>query len=277
MIAGIIGDIIGSVYEAHQWANKDISLIQSLPFDKAIIKPLLKEAKWVREDYSWTDDTLCTLALYKAFYTNSSPVSTMVELCKKYQNETIGFGRSFEKWLDNPVPYQSYGNGAVMRIGFIPYLPISLEDKISLAYDYTKISHDHEDCYNAVNEFIILSEKLKLDKINDNYKKECIKEILNKYKYEQSVESLHNEFKFEINALQTFLQAIVIVLEGDSFEDILRNSFYVGGDSDTLACIACNIGSMLYEVPEYMITLAKEKLEPYEDLTLILNHFEKSP
>lgn len=116
MIAGIIGDIIGSVYEAHQWANKDISLIQSLPFDKAIIKPLFKEAKWVREDYSWTDDTLCTLALYKAFYTNSSPVSTMVELCKKYQNETIGFGRSFEKWLDNPVPYQSYGNGAVMRI-----------------------------------------------------------------------------------------------------------------------------------------------------------------
>ena len=34
MIGGIIGDIIGSVYEAHQWSSKELPLIQKLPVDK---------------------------------------------------------------------------------------------------------------------------------------------------------------------------------------------------------------------------------------------------
>lgn len=275
MLAGIIGDVIGSVYEAQQWQRKDLSLIQSLPFDENLVVPLLKNAKWVRQDYSWTDDTLCTLALYSAYIHKSDPVETMVYLCKKYFNESIGFGKSFNQWLDNPIPYESFGNGAIMRIGFIPFLNLNIQDKIQLGIDYTNISHNHKDSLAAVVDFILLCEWLKDDKKVKNFSKRSIQTMLNKYQYLHSVEDLHKAKSFEINALTTFLQACVIVLESQNMHEVLVNSFYVGGDSDTLACIACNLASMIYPLDPTLWSYAEKTLTPFSELHHLVSHFQK--
>lgn len=271
MIAGCIGDIIGSVYEGRQWARKDLELIQPLPLNSIFVPDLLKNTKWVRADYSWTDDSLCTLALYHAYINDKSPVESLVYFCKKYGDESIGFGGNFKKWLDNPVPYGSFANGSIMRIGFIPYLNLTLKEKLDLGISYTNISHNHQDSLNAVREFILLTHHLRLKTASNRF---LLNEVLNKYTFNKTVEMLHNEAKFEMNALQTFLQACVVVSESSHFEDVLKNCFYVGGDSDTLACVAANIASHVFTVPTELIHLVDTKFKGYPDLNELLKHFK---
>jgi ADP-ribosylglycohydrolase len=270
MLHGIVGDVIGSVYEAYQWKSKDLKLLLEKDIDYKELTPFFKDAKWVRTSQSWTDDTLCTLALYNAYVKNTSPIDSMVHFCKKYKNESIGFGKAFEKWLDNPKPYASYANGALMRIGFIPYLDISLEEKLKIAQQYTGVSHNHADCFQAVSSFIVLSEKLK----HNNDYKTIIGDFLSQNNYFKTVEQLHSDFKFEMNAMTTLLQSCVILIESESYEELLKNAFYVGGDSDTLACIAGNLSSFVFELPEYLEEYALSTLKPFEDLNNLVIDFK---
>lgn len=245
MIGGIIGDIVGSVYEGKQWDKRDLELFQTFPFTD--VSDVLKNTKWVRTTPGWTDDSLCTLALFSAYINKLSPVSELVRCCKKYANDATGFGGNFTKWLDNPVPYGSYANGSIMRIGFINHLDIPLQDKLDLAYDYTIISHNHEDSTTAVLDFVRL-----IEEINDltlAEKKACIAAYLNAVNWTETVETLHDKKVFDMNALVTFKQALTIVLESNSFEEVMKLSCYVGGDTDTIACVAGNIAEHLWAIP----------------------------
>ena len=162
MIGGIIGDVIGSVYEGYQWQTKELELIQQDVVSKnKNIEPLLKNTKWVREQPSWTDDTLCSLALYSAYISKTNPSKTLQSLCLKYQNESIGFGKGFKLWLQDTKPYNSCGNGAIMRIGFIPFLNLSLREQKTLAIDYTNISHNHPRSIETVLDYLNFTDILK--------------------------------------------------------------------------------------------------------------------
>lgn len=234
MIGGIIGDIVGSVYEGKQWDKRDLELFQAFPFTD--VSDVLKNAKWVRTTPGWTDDSLCTLALFSAYINKLSPVSELVRCCKKYATAATGFGGNFTKWLDNPVPYGSYANGSIMRIGFINHLDIPLQDKLDLAYDYTVISHNHEDSTTAVLDFVLLIEEIKDLTLLE--KKAGIASYLKAVNWTETVETLHDKKVFDMNALVTFKQALTIVLESNSFEEVMKLSCYVGGDTDTIACVA---------------------------------------
>lgn len=273
MIAGIVGDVIGSVYEASQWTRKDLPLIQELPVNKDDVVPCFKNIDFVRTSYKWTDDTMCTLALYSAYINKTDPAKTLQSLCIKYYNESNGFGASFKKWLDNPVPYESFANGSIMRIGFIPHLELSLTEKISLGRQYTEISHNHADSFQAVDDYIVLSELLINCSKNKDFSKECLKDHLEAQDFTSTVESMHEKISFEMNALVTLNQAVRIVYESSSIEEVLRNCFYVGGDADTLACIACNLASHLYETPKEMVSLAMDSLKDYPELYALVEHF----
>lgn len=249
MIGGIIGDIIGSVYEGKQWDKRDLELFQTFPFTD--VSDVLKNTKWVRTTPGWTDDSLCTLALFSAYINKLSPVSELIRCCKKYANEATGFGGNFTKWLDNPVPYGSYANGSIMRIGFINHLDIPLQDKLDLAYDYTVISHNHEDSTTAVLDFVLLIEEIKDLTLPE--KKAAITSYLKAVNWTETVETLHDKKVFDMNALVTFKQALTIVLESNSFEEVMKLSCYVGGDTDTIACVAGNIAEHLWTIPTDLV------------------------
>lgn len=269
MIAGIIGDVIGSVYEAYQWQNKNLALIQPLPLtNNKDIKTKFNNTKWVRKQYGWTDDSLCTLALYHAYIHQKDPTKVLQDFCKRYMSNDIGFGKSFQAWIDNPIPYESFGNGSIMRIGFIPYLDISLEEQQQLGKKYTEISHNHPDSFQAVEGFINIANELK------NNNKDILNIFLDQHQFNKNIEQMHQEFIFEMNALQTLLQAIVIIKESSSIEEVLINCFYVGGDCDTLACITLNLAAMIYEIPMELWSFSKEKFESYPELKLLIEHFE---
>lgn len=271
MLAGIVGDVLGSVFEAHQWQDRNIPLVHTKPvLEHPQIKPLFENLKWVRKSQSWTDDTLCSLALYKAYVNNADPVQTMVDICTAYADPATGFGKAFGKWLENPVPYESYANGSIMRIGFIPYLPLTLSEKLELAYEYTDISHNHLDSQTAVHDFITLFDNIK------NGGREVLYEYLNSNNYLYTVEDLHDAFVFEMNAKVTLLQAVVAILESTCMEEVYSNCFYIGGDSDTLACVAGNLASSIYETPPLLQGFAMGTLATTPELLSLALHFEEN-
>lgn len=87
---------------------------------------------------------------------------------------------------------------------------------------------------------------------------------------------MHKEKAFEINSLTTLYQVIAIVYESNSFESTLRNSFYVGGDSDTLATIAGNIASLVYEIPENAYKIIELALRNDQEIVELVKHFKNN-
>lgn len=276
MIGGIIGDVIGSVYEAHQWISKDLPFIQSLPVDKSLAVPNFKDTKWVRTNYGWTDDTLCTLGLYKAYVEKTDYATTLQDVCVRNMNDSIGFGKAFKSWLDDIEPYNSYANGSIMRIGFIPFLPLTLSQKLTLGYEVTKISHNHLNSFQAVQDYITLCHALKEDMKVNGVSKEVLKTYLLNQEFDLSVEQMHEDNRFELNAMYTLCQAVAIVYESNNFEEVLRNAFYVGGDSDTLATVAGNIASVIFSIPPYLMDVAEVSMATNKELYDLVVHFSEN-
>ena len=122
MIGAIIGDIVGSRYERFNHKSKEFDM-----FDKKC-RP--------------TDDSIMSLAIAKALleceeeYDNLSAkaISCMQELGRIYKN--AGYGGSFTKWIfaDEPQPYNSFGNGAGMRVGPCGFAAKTIEVGIDKIY-----------------------------------------------------------------------------------------------------------------------------------------------
>lgn len=113
MLGAIIGDIAGSRFEWNNRKSKDFELLSHI--------------KKCRP----TDDSVMTLAIAQAILDcggscdslSRQAVAWMQELGQKYPH--AGYGGSFRKWIydDDPQPYNSWGNGAAMRVspcGFRP-------------------------------------------------------------------------------------------------------------------------------------------------------------
>ncbi len=101
MIGAISGDIISSVYEWDNIKTKDFDLFSPKCF--------------------FTDDTILTVALADSILTGTIYADNMRIFYAWYPNG--GYGSSFHHWAQsrNPGPYNSWGNGAAMRISPVGY------------------------------------------------------------------------------------------------------------------------------------------------------------
>lgn len=271
MLAGIIGDVLGSVYEGYQWQFKNFKLVQPKT-ETRINKVLKKQIPFVRSTPTWTDDTLCSLALYSAYAKGLDPKEQLLALCNQYNIPEMGYGSAFKEWFkaEHPQPYGSSGNGALMRIGFVPYLKeLNFIQKVQYALALTNLTHNSPAAQKATVDYIRLCEKIKKDKSFN-----CLREYVLENEYPFTVEQMHEKALFVRDAQDTLLQAAAIVVESKNLEEVYTNSFYVGGDSDTLACIAGILGSQLYEVPLFLKDFALSTLMKDTNLFKIYEDFE---
>ena len=74
--------------------------------------------------------------------------------------------------------------------------------------------------------------------INDNY-----------YPMDFTLDSIRDSYEFDVSCQGTVPPAIMAFLESTDFEDAIRNSISIGGDSDTIAAIAGGIAGAYYGVP----------------------------
>ncbi|MFO7753618.1 MAG: ADP-ribosylglycohydrolase family protein [Desulfobacteraceae bacterium] len=236
MIGAIAGDIIGSVYERSPIKTKDFPL-----FDRRS---------------RFTDDTVLTAGVALAILEDRPYRDTVRSVGRSHPD--AGYGGSFIQWLlsDNPQPYNSWGNGAAMRVSPVGFAFSDPETVLSQAEKTAEISHNHPEGIKGAQ-----AAAMCVFLARTGHGKEDIRsKITRKFGYDldRTVDSIRPAYGFDISCRGTVPEAIISFLDSDSYEDAVRNAVSLGGDSDTLACITGGISEAYYkEVP----ILIREKVK----------------
>lgn len=227
MIGAIAGDIIGSVYEWDRIKTKQFQLF--------------------RPDCFFTDDTVLTVALAEAILTGSDYTSLMKAYYRRYPG--AGYGGFFHRWARalESQPYNSWGNGAAMRISSVGFAFDTLDQVLDRAAGYTAVTHNHAEGIKGAQAtaaaiFLARTGSTKTDI------KQYVAATFD-YDLSRSVDEIRPTYEFNESCQQTVPEAIVCFLEATDFEDAIRNAISLGGDSDTLACITGGIAQAYYGVP----------------------------
>ena len=229
MIGAIAGDIVGSVYEARPIKSKDFPLFDSL--------------------CTFTDDSVLTIAVAWAILSGLPYRDAVLKIGRLYPH--AGYGGSFIRWLKsaNPRPYNSWGNGAAMRVSPVGFAFDTAEEVLEQARSTAVISHDHPEGIKGAQ-----ATALAVFLARRGHEKEEIREQISRrfgYNLQRSVGQIRPAYSFRISCQETVPEAIVAFLDSVSYEDALRNAVSLGGDSDTLACITGGIAEAYYgPVPE---------------------------
>ena len=239
MIGAIAGDIIGSVYEHNPVKTRYFPLFH----------PRCR----------FTDDTVLTIAVAKALLCDRNYRKTMLEFGRKYPH--AGYGGLFLNWLssDEPEPYNSWGNGSAMRVTPVGYACTTDDSVLQEAARTAQISHNHPEGIMGAQ-----AAALAVFLARTTRDKNVIKsEVADRFGYDLSrtVEEIRPAYRFDVSCRGTVPEAIIAFLDSYSFEDSVRNAVSLGGDSDTLACIAGGIAEAYYgRVPSCIITRVKSLL-----------------
>ena len=234
MLGAIIGDIVGSRFEFNNHKSKDFEL-----FAKGC---------------SVTDDSIMTLAVAKAILSCDGNWERLGENAVKYMQMVgrkypgCGFGGMFRKWVfdDNPEPYNSFGNGAAMRVSPCGFIAQSEDEAKLLARKVTEVTHNHPEGLKGAEAAAVA-----VFLARNGTAKHEIKESIEKdyYALDFTLDGIRKSYKFNETCQGTVPQAIAAFLESASFEDAIRNAVSIGGDSDTLAAITGGIAEACYGIP----------------------------
>ena len=260
MYGAILGDIVGSPYE----------------FDRS---GKTKEFPLFVPESRFTDDTVMTLAVADAFLSLASHPSDdqiLAALIKSMQHfgrrySDIGYGAKFLCWLlcDDPQPYGSWGNGSAMRVASAGWLFGDPDTVRKMARLSAVVSHDHPEAVTgaeAVASAVFLA--------RTGSSKEEIKTYIQThfcYDLSRSCDDIRPNYRHDVRCRGTVPEAITAFLEGCSFEDVIRTAVSLGGDCDTLTCIAGAMAEAYYGVPESLKDKVRQYLPP--DLTDVLLRF----
>lgn len=246
MIGSIIGDIAGSRFEFCNARNDAWKLL-----DKGC---------------SFTDDTICTVAITDAILTGKSYKDSLVEWCSRYPNPMGGYGARFSQWIADPqhMPYNSFGNGAAMRVAPIGFAFDNMVDIWYEAGDSARCSHNHP-LGIAGATFTAMGVRILQEKDLSAFK-ELAREAYPEWpQYKPFSQS------FDETCQGTLPVAIACFLGAKDFEDAIRRSILVGGDSDTIACIVGGWAEAYFGVPEILVKQANRYLPA--DMKRVISRF----
>ena len=263
MLGAIAGDIIGSPYEFNR------NNIKTTDF------PLFSEKS------RFTDDTVMTFAIADALMKcipergkipdkatfAEAVIDSMHEFGHTYPR--AGYGTKFVLWLSHRdrEPYGSFGNGSAMRVSPIGWAFDTLEHTENFAEVSAAVSHNHPEGIKgakATAAAIFLAR-------TGSTKQQIREYITSKYGYDltRTLDEIRPSYKFDATCPGSVPEAITAFLESTGYEDTVRKAVSIGGDSDTIACIAGGIAEAFYgELPKDIAHEALARLD--EDLYGIL-------
>jgi ADP-ribosylglycohydrolase len=224
LLGAIAGDIIGSIYEH--------SPIKTLDF------PLFAPG------CRFTDDTVLTVAVARSILDGSSYLENIRDFGRRYPD--AGYGGKFLRWLlaDDPRPYHSWGNGSAMRVSPIGFAFDTPEKVLEEASKSAVVTHDHPEGIKGAQATALAVFFAR----TGHGREEIRRQIGTRFGYdlERSLDAIRPGYGFDVSCQGTVPEAIIAFLEAGSYEDAVRNAISLGGDSDTLACIAGGIAEAFY-------------------------------
>ena len=264
MYGAILGDMIGAPYE----------------FDRG---RKTKDFPLFSERSRFTDDTVMTIAVAQALLSagkdadddtvRHAVIGSMRTWGRKYPD--AGYGGRFLQWLFShrqPRPYGSYGNGSAMRVSGAGWLYDSLEETRRIARLTAEVTHNHPEGIKGAE---ATASAIYLARTGCG-KEEIREYIVREFGYDLSrtCDEIRPGYHHVESCQETVPEAITAFLEGESFEDVIRTAVSLGGDCDTLTCIAGGIAEAFYGVPVLYEAQCKSRLP--QEMADVLEAFDKA-
>ena len=201
---------------------------------------------------TFTDDTVLTIAIADAILHGKSYDSNLIYYGNKYPD--AGYGGTFIQWLSGVIigPYNSFGNGAAMRVSPVGFAFHSREEVLQEAKKTAEMTHNHPEGIKGAQAVALAVYLAKKHVGKDQIKAEIESEF--GYDLNRTIEQIRPDYSFEVSCQKSVPESIIAFLESSDFKSAIRNAISLGGDSDTMACIAGAIAQAYYEVIPKWIT-----------------------
>jgi ADP-ribosylglycohydrolase len=252
MLGAIVGDVIGSVHEGAGTKTKDF--------------PLFVQRS------TFTDDSVLSVAVAEWILTGQN----LVDLLHKYYDAYPGrgYGMMFHRWAGERFrePYNSFGNGAAMRVSPVGFAFESMEEVLAWSKRSGEVTHNHPEGVRgaqATAAAIFLARRVHdKDQIRDT--------IHSQFGYDLSsrLDQIRPKYEFDETCQGTVPQALAAFFESTNYEDAIRNAISLGGDADTLACITGGVAEAYYGgTPQDLATPVMAMLD--EHLAAVIGRFRE--
>ena len=262
MLGAILGDIIGSPYEFDQGRKS-------------------KQFTMFERGCGFTDDSVMSIAIAQGLMNaglNADEMMVKMEItrCMRMWGRKYpyaGYGSRFSRWLfdESMGPYGSYGNGSAMRVSSVGWLYDSLERTREVARWTAEVTHNHGEGIKGAECIAALIYLARTGLTKEEMKDVAICEF--GYDLSRTCDEIRPGYMHDESCQRTVPEAITAFLEGESFEDVIRTAVSLGGDCDTLTCIAGALASAYYGVPGWM----KRKVCAYlsDEMKKVVEEFER--
>jgi len=230
ILGAIAGDIIGSPYEHYPIKATDFPLFGSA--------------------CRFTDDTVLTIAVADALLHDGEYARSMEDYYYRYP--MVPYGARFHDWASghDHKPYNSWGNGSAMRVSPVAYAAQNAESVLAEAQRSAEVTHNHPEGVRGAQ-----ATALAVFLARTGHTKEAIcDQVQDRFGYDlsQTVAQIRPGYSCDLSCQHTVPQAIVCFLDSSGFEETVRNAVSLGGDADTMACIAGSIAAPFYGVPDWI-------------------------
>jgi ADP-ribosylglycohydrolase len=229
MLGAIAGDVIGSVHERRGTKQKDFPLFVS--------------------GSRFTDDSVLTCAVAERLLYGGDYGDCYHDWFRAYP--MAGYGGTFFRWAlhRRKEPYGSWGNGSAMRVSPVGMLAESVAEALAEAEASAAVTHNHPDGIRGAQ-----ATALAIHLARTGHDKPAIRRQVEDrfgYRLDQPLDEIRETYRFDVSCQGSVPQSIIAFLESDDFEDAVRNAISLGGDADTMACVAGGIAEAYYGgVPE---------------------------
>lgn len=241
MYGAIIGDLAGSIYEYSE-TKEIISIIPN---------------RIISEDSFYSDDTILTIAILDAILHDKNYDYYLRKYIQEYKKYKPNFSPYFKtpfspnliKWSESDIKGTSCGNGAIMRISPVGYMFNTEEEVIENAYLATIPTHNTKEAIDAATmvSLIIYYARHGLTK------REIFNKLSIKLKYEPFT-------KFNTTCSETLDNCLYILYNSNSFENAIRKTLLMGGDTDTNCAIVGSMAEAIYGIKDKFIEEANNKI-----------------
>ena len=233
MLGAIIGDIVGSRWEFNPTNDYNF--------------------EWLSEENGFTDDTICTVGVADALLNGRDFGVSIHDWCNRYPHPMGGYGGRFAGWVhsDNPQPYNSFGNGAAMRVSPVAYWFKNIDEVLDAAAGTALPSHNHDEgIKGAQTVALAIFKALQYGQDAPEHIDEILADCVEFSGYDINIRKEDVINRFDETCQGTVPVALWIIGISDSFEDAIRKAVSLGADADTLGAIVGSIAEAIWGIPD---------------------------